>query len=316
MSLHLTRRCPQCDRELVYRSADSFGRARRRNSKCTQCAQQKIPELETKVIAKYNEGLSNREIAAALGCHHSRVGYFLKKNGLIPHIRRGTPPEPVDSEHSRCRQCDGVQPNDQFPFVRSRIDGRRLSICLTCRASDARAAISASPRAYFAEREGRMRRGERGASRRRARFRFDLPDGYLLALWKWQQGLCFYTGKLMTMALGEGINPFGVSIDRVDPVDHYAVGNVVLCCCRVNSVKSDLTLDELAEWIPSWHRQVVERLPLLAAEVTAADDAWPRNAAGSRLPVWIVERRSRIAELVALRERIGPICAQVAEGDF
>ncbi|MCM2417601.1 hypothetical protein [Streptomyces sp. RKAG293] len=190
-----------------------------------------------------------------------------------------------------------MQLKDQFPFVRGRIDARRLSICRACRAKDARKALGATPESYFNDRQRRLASGERGMRPSRQLLEYDLPNGYLAALWHWQGAACFYTGKPMLTGYGIGRNPYGVSIDRVDSSKGYVVGNVVLCCARVNSVKNNLTLGELAEWIPSWFQEVTHRLPALVKEVHAAADDWPRNARGHRLPAWIVERRERMAAL-------------------
>lgn len=144
-----------------------------------------------------------------------------------------------------------------------------------------------------------MSSGERGARASRQGLEYSLPHGYLLALWQWQGGQCFYTGKAMKMGLGVGKDRLGVSIDRVDPAQGYIVGNVVLCCSRVNTIKHDLSPEELRELIPSWYAAIVERLPVLRSEVAGTPDDWPRDARGARLPAWIVERRERMAALGA-----------------
>lgn len=49
-----------------------------------------------------------------------------------------------------------------------------------------------------------------------------------------------------------------ISIDKIIPEKGYVEGNVVLCTNRVNTIKSDLSLEEMKEWIPSWYQKVVE----------------------------------------------------------
>lgn len=297
------RKCPSCDGTVSYRDARGLTKAIADNKPCQDCTRRRSTpsELRGKILKAYEQELTNREIAVVVGCAHKTVAYWLKKEGLKSHLSRGVPPERVDDEHSRCRKCGNAQSNDEFPFVRGRIDGRRLSICRSCRAKDARQAVGASPESYFNDRQRRLKNGERGSRPSRQRLAYDLPDGYLVALWQWQGGNCFYTGKPMKMGFGAGHDPYGVSIDRVDPSQGYLVGNVVLACARVNSVKNDLTPDELAEWIPAWHEQIVQRLAALVREVVPAEDNWPRNARGQRLPSWIVERRQRMA---ALKEQV------------
>jgi hypothetical protein len=47
-----------------------------------------------------------------------------------------------------------------------------------------------------------------------------------------------------------------MSIDRVYGDKGYAPGNIVLCSRRANVIKSNLTLNELRRWIPSWYAKV------------------------------------------------------------
>ncbi|GHH57475.1 hypothetical protein [Lentzea cavernae] len=253
--------------------------------------------LREPILAAHKQGLLNREIAAVVGCHHRTVAYWLGKAELKPNLLRGEPPERVDDEHSRCRNCSTVQHNNEFPFVRGFADGRRLSICRCCRAHNARKSLGASPESYFADRQNRLRNGERGARRSRQDIAYKLPDGYLAALWNYQAGQCFYTDVAMTMSLGNGRDPDGVSIDRVDPIRGYEVGNIVLCRSRVNTIKSDVTLGELQAWMPQWHERVVECLPTLVDAVVPQEDDTPRGATGRRLPSWVIERRARMERL-------------------
>ncbi len=39
--------------------------------------------------------------------------------------------------------------------------------------------------------------------------------------------------------------------------DGYTLGNVVLCTYRANSIKRDVSLDELREWMPGWYDRLV-----------------------------------------------------------
>lgn len=257
---------------------------------------------EPKVLASYATGISNREIDLVNGFSNGTAAYWLRKNGLTSNVRKGTPPERVDDDHSRCRSCKKVVPNDQFPFVRSHVDGRRLSICRSCRYTQGRKAVSDDPARYFADRENRLARGERGARKARQAIPYELPTGYLHGLWVYQTGLCFYTDRPMRLAHTEGLSPEGASIDRVDPSIGYTVGNVVLCLSRVNLVKHDVTPDEMREWMPGWHTRVLFSLPSLLTGAQPIEDNHPRAANGHRLPSWVLERRERIAGITRSKE--------------
>jgi hypothetical protein len=257
-----------------------------------------MPVVDRDMILKLHaEGHPNREIALGAGCHHNTVRKVLKDVGLRSNVLKGEPPERVDDKQSRCRECREVVPNEEFPFVKNFADGRRLAICRKCRYRRGRQAVASDPARYFADREGRMARGGRGARPSRQDISYSLPPGYLHGLWLYQVGLCFYTDRPMRMAYAAGRSPDGVSIDRVDPAAPYEVGNVVLCCSRVNSIKSDVTPDELADWMPGWHARVLNGLPDLVSSVQPIDDGVARGVGGKRLPQWVIERRARIARL-------------------
>jgi hypothetical protein len=75
-----------------------------------------------------------------------------------------------------------------------------------------------------------------------------------------QEGKCFYTDKPLIVAHGIGSMPDTLSADRLDNSKGYVQGNVVFCCRRVNTIKSNLALEELREFIPSWYERVLAKL--------------------------------------------------------
>lgn len=80
---------------------------------------------------------------------------------------------------------------------------------------------------------------------------FDLSREYLERLWESQGGKCYYTGLPMTLEVG---SDHTVSLDRLDNDRGYEVGNVVLCCRRVNAMKE---CDTLAIFV-AWCRRVAD----------------------------------------------------------
>lgn len=210
----------------------------------------RVSELDEKIRTLHATGIGNAPIARALGVGVSSIRYRLNKMGLEANNRRGRPPEPVDDLNSRCKNCKKIVPNDEFPWVRSSMDGRRLSSCKRCRYLQGRELLNSSPEKFFNEKQGRLKNNKKNRS-------FNLRPGYLYQLWLDQKGLCFYTDKELVATVNSGgISPNSVSVDRLDPTIGYKEGNVVLCCNRVNTIKSDMTLEELAEWIPSWYARV------------------------------------------------------------
>lgn len=60
-----------------------------------------------------------------------------------------------------------------------------------------------------------------------------------------------------------------MSIDRLIPENGYVKENIVLCIYKANTVKNDLTLSELKEWIPSWYKKIERKLKMNSFEYLA-----------------------------------------------
>jgi len=84
---------------------------------------------------------------------------------------------------------------------------------------------------------------------------FEITHEDLISLWKKQDGKCCYSGRNMVYNyskknyLTQNYNPEKASIDRIDSSKGYLKDNIVLCCARANTIKMDLSLDELQKWI-------------------------------------------------------------------
>lgn len=70
---------------------------------------------------------------------------------------------------------------------------------------------------------------------------FDLTEEFVKGLWYKQEGKCYYSGIPMTI---EEVGRHSVSLDRQDSSKGYTKDNVVLCSHAVNTMKSDLSIDE------------------------------------------------------------------------
>lgn len=66
----------------------------------------------------------------------------------------------------------------------------------------------------------------------------------LIDQWKKQNGLCFYSGRKMSISGDYHTNLNAMTIDKVDPALGYTKGNVVMCCRIFNAMKQNLTYDE------------------------------------------------------------------------
>lgn len=70
-------------------------------------------------------------------------------------------------------------------------------------------------------------------------------------------GLCFYSDTKMSLTAGEGHKKDTISFDKIIPEKGYTKGNVVLCSNKFNMVKNNLTLEELALYIPLFYNKII-----------------------------------------------------------
>jgi hypothetical protein len=74
---------------------------------------------------------------------------------------------------------------------------------------------------------------------------FTLPDDFVSRQWDQQGGLCYYTGRPMSLETGRDDL---VSLDRRDSAIGYTPGNAVLCCWAVNSMKGPRSEGAFRDW--------------------------------------------------------------------
>lgn len=73
--------------------------------------------------------------------------------------------------------------------------------------------------------------------------------GALRAMWAAQKGRCALSGLPMTHTRADNrratrVNPFNVSVDRIDSARGYTPDNVRLVCAQCNLMKADLSDEE------------------------------------------------------------------------
>ena len=203
------------------------------------------------VESAHARGLGNREIALELEIHHRTVASHLLTLGLETNNPRGKPPEWIDVEHSRCSHCRRPTKWEDFALVKSHDDGRRLTKCRSCRHQYQVDRLNDSIAVFLRDKVGRAK-----VRARKLGIDFDLTKEWALETYNSQKGLCFYTDIWMVAKAGNGLNPHALSFDRVDPSRGYVQANVVLTTNRANSIKLNVTLAELTDWLPGWADRV------------------------------------------------------------
>ena len=85
---------------------------------------------------------------------------------------------------------------------------------------------------------------------------FEISYKDLCSLFDKQEGLCFYTDQPMVWDRSEGYSRKALTVDRINAAKGYVADNIVLCSWRANTIKNDLTMDELQRWVPSWWQRL------------------------------------------------------------
>lgn len=83
---------------------------------------------------------------------------------------------------------------------------------------------------------------------------FTLTFKDLLDQWEKQNGKCFYTGLPLKIKVETYFdNKEVLSIDRVEPDKGYSRENVVLCCDCINTMKSNMTMEQFKKYLSLLH---------------------------------------------------------------
>ena len=217
MATTATRRCPVCKRNKPH--GQFYLRKGKPAGYCKTC---------TKIQAKKWQHQKREKVVGIEEAHRLRE--------RRRHFDELSKRDSKLSDKRTCRCCEKVFPLGEFYVV----SGKPDSYCKKCRLIIDKKLNSKSPAARM--------KSLLSAARTRARNNrqdFDLTKEFLLDLWRLQQGRCHYVGTELTY---DGNRPSSaLSIDRIDSSGGYTQDNVVLCCRRVNEMKSNLTVEEFVE---------------------------------------------------------------------
>lgn len=222
------------------------------------------------VQSLHAQGLTDREMEQVVPFGRSAISMYRRELGLSPN---GTGVKKLvlseDGQSATCSKCKKLLPIREFQ--RHRADKPypyRLSYCFECRKDQLEARLNSDITRYLRDRYGKLRNRAT-----KAFIKFDLTFTQFLAIWGRQNGVCFYTDVPLRCQVGLGKDPASFSVDKVEPLLGYVPGNVVFCCSRVNSVKFDVTLDELRRWMPIWYWRVMEYRKELQVEAKMGKDS-------------------------------------------
>jgi hypothetical protein len=158
----------------------------------------------------------------------------------------------------RCGKCGEVKKDENFKVhsVRRQLlfddgDIQRIPVCYACDSK-----MYCDKHAEYLKRvqQGKTIRDVIRCGMRRWRsishkegLGFDLSVDFLVGLWEKQQGMCYYTGKKLMTNRG-GSEWDDASLDRMNPLDGYSIGNVVWTSRLVNTSKGRRSVNEFVSF--------------------------------------------------------------------
>lgn len=154
-----------------------------------------------------------------------------------------------------CSKCLEKVEYTDLPLQRRNRHPYRLSYCQNCRSRQIKNVLVSSFDSWLSQKYSTLRSRAKQNSHL-----FTISEGDLSRIYDKQQGLCFYTDVELGVATGKGWSGNALSLDKVVPEKGYVLGNVVLCTRRANTIKSDISLSEMKEWMPTWYKRLEEKI--------------------------------------------------------
>ncbi len=208
----------------------------------------RVKEINNKIYELHKQGILAIDIAKQLNVNHERVTYTIKNQFNEDINRKFKPIIEYDEFNCICPLCNKVKPLSDFGLDGSRA---KRKFCGKCQYKKISEKMKNDTNLFL---ENALY--QKKYAKRTRGYEFDLDLDYIIRLFEYQQGKCFYTDQLMSLTRGSGRLVNTLSIDRMDNSKGYIKGNIVFCCDKINSIKTDLTLEELEKWMPEWYKRI------------------------------------------------------------
>jgi len=138
----------------------------------------------------------------------------------------------------RCYKCKNIYPYTDEYF-------RSKSLCRTCGTIHRKGRYESLRNNLTIEQLIKLRCNQAYQRSCKKGWEFDITPEYLMEIYNKQNGLCYYSGIKMEIALkGYSTNNYTLSIDRIDSTIGYLSSNIVLCCDAVNTMKMQMETNE------------------------------------------------------------------------
>jgi len=216
-----------------------------------------------KILSLHSQGKRNQEIANEVNLSRNTVQYYIEQNGLQYNGPRKYEFEQIGKDKFRCSKCKEIKPLSESRTRKHSKTGKpyKCSYCVSCKSKQAierHYSNFKDEKTFFEFKQNKIK-----STSKRRNLEFNLSPGILFELFEKQQRKCFYSDKPLIVYKGERENQdLGkfISVDRLDNSKGYVDGNVCLCLNRVNSIKSNLSDEELKDFIPHWHERIRRKI--------------------------------------------------------
>ena len=215
--------------------------------------------LNTDLLVKYHSlKYSNRKIALLMGLHHNTVTLHLRKLGLSSSFAN-QPINVISSNEARCSKCKAIKQISEFQHGRK---GQKFeykfSYCNACRKKQRYTNLNEDINKFLKDKYNRTK-----IRARKINVVFNISANEFIYQYYRQKGLCFYTDVEMSWGVSKSRLPTSISIDKIDCTKGYVSGNFCFCQTRINTVKHDLSLEEIKNYMPNWYERIKAHLKIL-----------------------------------------------------
>lgn len=209
------------------------------------------PEMALRLKELWEQGVPSRDIQNELGLRAAAISQHVRRNAIArPHTVSSRTNLVIKDGLYQCTWCKDFKSAAEYQVNKC---GYLIGICRDCRTKNEREKIVSDPDVWI---RTRLNSYKHRATKDKIAYNLDVE--YVKELYKKQDGKCFYSDYPLNWGHNSNVSKWeSFSVDKVIPDRGYVKGNVVLAQTRINSAKSDFSLDEMKLWMPEWYNRIV-----------------------------------------------------------
>lgn len=206
-------------------------------------------DIENAIVLLHSKWLTNRKIAFEIWMHHRTVASYLLKKWLLSNGSKPMKLNTISDSHAVCSKCNWTYTIEEFQFVRT--NWWRISYCNKCRKIQSYERVNLSIDSFMKDKYARLK-----VRSKKYKIPFEISYDDFISQYKYQWWKCFYSWIDLVCASWSWRHRNSLSVDKIIPELGYIKSNLVFCTTKVNTCKSDISLDEMKEWMPWWYEKV------------------------------------------------------------